>query len=50
MNRREFTLGATIAGLPGLLALPAQAKSGPGYTELKTRAPVDAPAGQIEVV
>ena len=50
MNRREFTLGATIAGLPGLLALPAQAQSGPGYTELKTRAPVDAPAGQIEVV
>lgn len=50
MKRREFTLGAVAVGLPGLLALPAQAQSRPGYTELKERAPVEAPADQVEVV
>ena len=50
MKRREFTLGATLVAVPGLLALPAHAQSGPGYATLKERAPVDAPAGQIEVV
>ena len=49
MNRREFTLAGALA-LPGLLALPARAQSGPGYATLKDRAPVDAPAGQIEVI
>ena len=50
MKRREFTLAAAAAALPGLLALPAHAQSGKGYIELSPRAPVDAPAGQIEVV
>ncbi len=49
MNRREFTLAGALA-LPGLLALPARAQSGPGYAPLKDRDPVDAPAGQIEVI
>lgn len=50
MKRREFALGAAAAALPGLLSLPAHAQSGKGYTELGRRAPVDAPAGQVEVV
>ena len=50
MKRREFTLAATAAAVPGLLALPAWAQSGAGYATLKDRAPVDAPAGQIEVL
>lgn len=52
MKRREFALGATAAALPGLLALPAhaQSKSEKGYLDVKPRAPVAAPAGQIEVV
>ena len=50
MNRREFALGASALAIPGLLALPAHAQSGAGYTTLKNRAPVDAPAGQVEVV
>ena len=50
MKRREFTLGATLVAIPGLLTLPAHAQSGPGYVTLKERAPVDAPAGQVEVV
>ena len=50
MKRREFTLAAAAAALPGLMSLPAHAQSGKGYTELSPRAPVDAPAGQIEVV
>ena len=50
MKRREFALGAAFAAVPGLLALPAHAQSGPGYVTLKDRAPVDAPPGQIEVV
>jgi len=49
MKRREFALAA--AALPGLLALPALAQqSGKGYNELKQPAPVDTPAGQIEVI
>ena len=50
MNRREFALGATVMTLPGLLALPAYAQQGKGYVELNPRAPVDAPAGQVEVI
>ena len=50
MKRREFTLGATLVAIPGLMTLPAHAQSGPGYVTLKERAPVDAPAGQVEVV
>jgi thiol:disulfide interchange protein DsbA len=50
MKRREFALGATALAVPGLLALPAHAQSGPGYLTLKDRAPVEAPAGQIEVI
>ena len=50
MKRREFALGATVLAVPGLLALPAHAQSGPGYLTLKDRAPVEAPAGQIEVI
>ncbi|MFD2377417.1 hypothetical protein ACFSTJ_08095 [Ottowia pentelensis] len=50
MKRREFTLAAAAAALPGLMSLPAHAQSGKGYIELSPRAPVDAPAGQIEVV
>lgn len=50
MKRREFALGAAAFAVPGLLALPAHAQSGPGYATLKERAPVDAPAGQIEVL
>ncbi len=50
MKRREFALGATAFAVPGLLALPARAQSGPGYLTLKDRAPVEAPAGQIEVI
>lgn len=47
MKRREFALGAAAAVLPGL---PVLAQSGKGYVELKQRAPVEAPAGQIEVI
>lgn len=50
MKRREFTLGAVAAAVPGLLALPAHAQAKPGYAELKQRAPVEAPAGQVEVI
>ena len=50
MKRREFALGAAAVAAPGLWALPAQAQSGTGYLTLKERAPVDAPAGQIEVL
>jgi len=46
MKRREFALAAA-ALLPGL---PAWAQSDKGYVELKQRAPVEAPAGQIEVI
>jgi thiol:disulfide interchange protein DsbA len=54
MKRREFALGATTIALPGLMALsaPAQAQSqsAKGYVDVKPRAPVGAPAGQVEVV
>ncbi len=50
MKRREFALGSALVALPGMLASPAWAQSGKGYTELKERAPVEAPAGQVEVV
>lgn len=50
MKRREFALGSALVALPGMLALPAWAQSGKGYAELKERAPVEAPAGQVEVV
>lgn len=52
MKRREFALGATVVALPGLAVLPAhaQSKSDKGYLEVKPRAPVSTPAGQIEVV
>lgn len=48
MKRRQFALAA--AALPGLLALPVQAQSDKGYLTLEQPAPVDAPAGQIEVI
>ena len=50
MKRRDFALGAAAAALPALYSLPAQAQSGKGYIELKQRAPVAAPKGQVEVV
>ncbi|WP_028606010.1 thiol:disulfide interchange protein DsbA/DsbL [Ottowia thiooxydans] len=50
MKRREFALGATVAALPGFLALPAYAQSNKGYVELSQKAPVDVPAGQVEVI
>ena len=50
MKRREFALGATALAVPGLLTLPARAQSGAGYTTLKDRAPVETPAGQVEVI
>ena len=52
MKRREFALGASALALPGLAVLPAhaQSKSDKGYLEVKPRAPVNAPAGQIEVI
>ena len=49
MKRRQFTLAAAAAATPGLLALPAWAQS-KGSAELNERAPVEAPAGQVEVV
>ncbi|MDO5625393.1 MAG: thiol:disulfide interchange protein DsbA/DsbL [Pseudomonadota bacterium] len=52
MKRRAFALGAAAAlpAFSGLLALPAQAQSGPGYATLKPIAPVDTKPPQIEVV
>ncbi|GAA3997100.1 thiol:disulfide interchange protein DsbA/DsbL [Comamonas faecalis] len=50
MKRREFALAAAAASLPALWSLPVQAQSGQGYLELKQRATVSAPAGQIEVI
>lgn len=50
MNRREFALSATLAALPGFLALPAHAQQGKGYVEISPKAPVDVPAGQVEVI
>ncbi|MFT3778489.1 MAG: thiol:disulfide interchange protein DsbA/DsbL [Ottowia sp.] len=48
MKRREFALGAAATLLPGLPALAQP--GGKGYIELKQRAPVEAPAGQVEVL
>ena len=52
MKRREFSLGLLAA--TGGIALPigasAQGKAGSNYAVLSKPAPVDAPAGQIEVV
>lgn len=50
MKRREFTLGCAAAALATLPSLPARAQAGKGYVELSPRAPVDVPAGQIEVI
>ena len=50
MKRREFALSATALAAPALISLPAHAQSGKGYVELKSRAPVNATAGQVEVV
>lgn len=61
MQRRDFSrsllgVGALVAGGAGaLVAVPAQAqiggfKDGNDYVRLKQPAPVDAPAGQIEVL
>jgi thiol:disulfide interchange protein DsbA len=50
MKRRHFALSAAAVTLPGWLALPVQAQSSKGYTDVSPRAPVDAPAGQIEVL
>jgi len=55
MKRRDFSLAATSLGLLPLAATPlAQAqsafKAGTDYTVLKRPAPVEAPAGKVEVV
>lgn len=55
MKRRDFSLAATSLGLLSLAANPAHAqvrapKAGTEYLVLDKRAPVDAPAGKIEVV
>ena len=57
MNRREFSVGAacTLAlaslGLPGsLLAQVRKPEDGADYVTLDKRAPVEAPAGKIEVI
>lgn len=48
MKRREFTIGTAASALPGLFSLPARAAD--GYVELRRVVPVEAPAGQIEVI
>ena len=57
MNRREFSVAAACSvalaslGLPGsLLAQARKPDDGTDYMSLKERAPVEAPAGKIEVV
>jgi thiol:disulfide interchange protein DsbA len=55
MKRRDFSLAATSLGLLPLAATPlahAQSafKAGTDYLALKRPAPVDAPAGKVEVV
>ncbi|QBK04148.1 thiol:disulfide interchange protein DsbA/DsbL [Hylemonella gracilis] len=61
MQRREFTRALTAAGLGSAVALPATFplnasaqgagfESGRDYLPLKQTAPVETPAGQIEVV
>ncbi|GAA4351159.1 thiol:disulfide interchange protein DsbA [Variovorax defluvii] len=54
MKRRDFSLAATSLGLLPLIS-PAQAqgqapKAGSDYAVLDKRAPVDAPAGKVEVI
>ena len=56
MKRREFsaaaagTLGAAALGLPGLAFAQRPPQEGKDYRVLDKRAPVEAPAGKIEVV
>jgi thiol:disulfide interchange protein DsbA len=56
MKRRDFSLTAAASlGLASLAGVPAQAqtgapKAGTDYLVLGKRAPVDAPAGKVEVV
>jgi protein dithiol oxidoreductase (disulfide-forming) len=56
MKRREFSLTAAAAVVPGLMGVrlaSAQApkpKEGKDYLALEKRAPTDAPAGKIEVI
>jgi thiol:disulfide interchange protein DsbA len=56
MKRRDFSLmtsGAVVASAlwtPAAQAQPIKIEAGDDYTVLDTRAPVDAPAGKIEVV
>lgn len=48
MKRREFALGTAAIAVSGLTSLPAQAAK--DYVELRRVVPVEAPAGQIEVI
>ena len=56
MNRREFSattavvVGATALGLPGLALAQRKMEEGKDFRALEKKAPVDAPAGKIEVV
>jgi len=55
MKRRDFSLAATSLGLLSLTANAARAqapvpKAGTDYLVLDKRAPVDAPAGKVEVI
>lgn len=56
MNRREFSaataavLGATALGWPGLVLAQRRPEEGKDFRTLDKRAPVEAPAGKIEVV
>ena len=53
MKRRTFTLAAATAAIPAslLATLPVRAQSGKqSYKEIKPPAPVDTPAGRIEVL
>ncbi len=53
MKRRDFSAGLLAAGalsLPALAQGPRKPQDGTDYRSLGQRAPVDAPAGKIEVV
>jgi protein dithiol oxidoreductase (disulfide-forming) len=56
MNRREFSAaaavvaGATALGVPGLALAQRKMEEGKDFRALEKKAPVDAPAGKIEVV
>jgi len=53
MDRREFSAaaaGALALGLPGLASAQRRPEDGRDYRRLERAAPVDAPAGKIEVV